>query len=247
MEYSHKRDLNREQTIGGTTLMLNNLRKWLYGRMALNNMTAGKAGKAESWYKKLEFIDPDSLSVLHNLGVIYISLKKYDEAEKYLFREIELYGESEIRYRVTGDLYYAAGKREKAGKAYGKALSILQNGYGDKSTERFLRRRIKQCKDASLYKKAVEGISYYEEGLALYAKGEYNKAFELYIKAAECDNAGFMALNAAGAVLMNITGDFENARTYFIKALELADIPLIQGNLAVAEHKIREKAEKGER
>ncbi len=229
------------------TLMLNNFRKWFYGRMALNNMTAGKAEKAETWYKKLELIEPDSLPVLHNLGVIYISLKKYDEAEKYLLREIELYGESEIRYRVTGDLYYAWGERDKAGKAYGKALSILQNGYGDKSTERFLRRRIKHCKEISLYKKAKEGIRHYEEGLALYTKGEYNNAFELYKKAAEYDNTGFLALNAAGAVLMNTTGDYENARTYFIKALELADIPLIQGNLAIAEHKIREKEKMGER
>lgn len=227
--------------------MLNNFRKWLYGRMALNSMTAGKAEKAERWYKKLETIDPDSLSVLHNLGVIYISLKKYDEAEKYLLREIELYGESDIRYRVTGDLYYACGKRDKAGKAYGKALSILQNGYGDKSSERFLRRRIKQCNEISLYKKAMDGIIHYEEGLVLYSKGEYNKAFELYKKAAEYDNTGFMALNAAGAVLMNITGDYESARSYFIKALELAEIPLIQGNLAVAEYKIREKEKKGER
>jgi len=221
--------------------MLNEFKKWLYGRLAINNMTAGKAAKAEIWYKKLEILEPDSLSVLHNLGVIYISLKKFHEAERYLIREIELYGDSEIRYRIMGDLYYVSGEREKAGKAYGKALTILQNGYGDKSTERFLRRRIKQCKDASAYSKAADGVRYYEEGLNLYSKGDYNNAFELYKKAVECDNAGFMAFNAAGTVLMNSIKDYENARTYFIKALELADIPLIRGNLALAEYKIKEK------
>lgn len=224
--------------------MLNNFKKWLYGRMAINNMTAGNDKKAEIWYKRLEPLEPESLSVLHNLGVIYISMKRFDEAEKYLTREIELYGDSEIRYRVIGDLYYISGKRENAGKAYGKALSILQTGYGDKSTERFLRRRIKQCKEISSYNKALDGVRHYEEGLAIYSTGDYNKALELYKKSVECDNSGFMALNAAGTVLLNRIKDYNNARSYFIKALELADIPLIRGNLALAEHKIRETEER---
>jgi len=224
--------------------MLKEFRKWLYARMALNFMTAGKPEKAEIWYKRLEPLEPESPAVLHNLGVIYIALGKYDDAESYLLREIKLYGESEIRYRILGDLYYNSGKRESAGKSYGKALAILQDGNGEKSTERFLGRRIKQCRDISSYTKAINGARYYEEGIALYSKGDYVKAFDLYKKAVECDNASYMALNAAGTVLMNSIKDYENARTFFIKALELADIPLIRGNLALAEHKIREKGEK---
>jgi tetratricopeptide (TPR) repeat protein len=228
---------------GGIILMFIEFRKWLYGRMALNFMTAGRPEKAELWYKRLEPLEPESLAVLHNLGVICISLKKFDEAEKYLLREIELYGDSEIRYRVLGDLYHAGGKRENAGKAYGKALTLLQNNKGEKATEVFLRRRIKQCKDAAAYTRAVDGSRYYEEGLALYSKGDYAKAFDLYKLAVESDNAGFMAMNAAGTVLMNSIKDYENARLFFLKALDLADIPLIRGNLALAEYKIREKGE----
>jgi len=223
--------------------MLKEFRIWLYGRMALNYMTAGKTEKAEKWYKRLERLEPESLAVLHNLGVICISLKKFDKAERYLLREIELYGDSDIRYRVLGDLYYNSGKRENAGKAYGKALTLLQENSGEKSTERFLRRRIKQCKEKSSYTKAIDGVRYYEEGIALYTKGDYIKAFNLYEKAVECDNTSFMALNAAGTVLMNSIKDYEKARIFFLKALELADIPLIQGNLALAEFKIREKGE----
>jgi len=234
------RGLRKEYT-GGTSSMLIEFRKWLYGRLALNYMTAGKSEKAEIWYKRLKSLEPESLAVLHNLGVICISLKKFDEAEKYLLREIELYGDSDIRYRILGDLYYNSGRRENAGKAYGKSLTLLQNGIGDKSTERFLRRRIKQCKEISHYTKAMDGARYYEEGMALYSKGDYVKAFELYQKAVECDNASYIALNAAGTVLMNSIKDYENARTFFLKALELADIPLIQGNLALAEYKIKEK------
>lgn len=224
--------------------MLKEFLIWLYRRLALNNMTAGKTEKAEIWYKKLESLEPESLEVLHNLGVICISLKKFDEAEKYLLREIELFGSSEIRCRVLGDLYHSSGEREKAGKAYGKALALLSDGAGDKTIERFLRRRIKQCRDTTSYTKAINGARYYEEGIALYSKGDYTKAFDLYEKAVECDNANFMAYNAAGTVLMNSIKDYENARTYFIKALELANLPLIQGNLALAEYKIKEKGGK---
>lgn len=225
--------------------MLKNFRIWIYSRMALNFMTAGKPEKAETWYKRLESVEPDSIAVLHNLGVIYISLKKFDKAGHYLLREIELYGDTDIRYRILGDLYYNSGQRENAAAAYGKALALSQENNGNKTTERFLRKRIKQCRELSLYAKAVDGARYYEEGIALYTQGDYNNAFLLYEKAIKCDDTSFMALNAAGTVLMNSIKDYENARIFFMRALELADIPLIQGNLELAEYKIREK--RGER
>ena len=224
--------------------MLYNLKKKFYERMALNNMTAGRAEKAEKWYRLLEKLDPESPAVLHNLGVIYISLKKFDEAERYLLREIEVFGESGIRFRVLGDLYFMTGRRETAGKVYGKALTMLQDGVGDKSTIKFLRRKIKQCRDISSFSKARDGAKYYEEGFAFYLEGDYMKALDLYRKAVLSDNSSYMALNAAGTILMNHVRDYENARDYFQKALELADIPLIRNNLVLAEYKIREKGEK---
>ncbi len=221
--------------------MFKDFRKWLYGRLALNYMTAGKPEKAEKWYRRLEIIEPDSISVLHNLGVIYISLKKYKDAEKYLLHEIKLFGESEIRLRVLGDLYYVSGNREKAGRIYGKALSLVQDDTGDKSTAKFLRRRIKHCSENVSYQKALEGMKLYEEGLALYSKGDYNEALKSYNRAVRCDNSSYMALNAAGTLLMNNIKDYEQARIFFRKALELADIPLVKNNLALAEHMMKDK------
>ena len=220
--------------------MLNKFRKWLYGRMALNNMTAGRPDNAEKWYRRLEKLEPESLAILHNLGVIYLSLKKFDEAEKYLNREIRLFGESEIRCRVLGDLYYVSGRREKAARAYGKALSLLREGSGNKSTEKFLRRRIKLCGGVTSYEKAMESMMYYEEGLAHYSRGDYAKALDMYQKAVVCDNSSYMALNAAGTLLMNSVNDYDQARSFFRKALELADMPLIRSNLALAERRIKE-------
>lgn len=224
--------------------MLNDLKKWLYRRLALNYMTAGKPGKAERWYKKLEIFEPDSLEVLHNLGVIYIALNKYSDAEKYLLKEIDLYGESEIRNRVLGDLYYISGNREMAGHFYGKALSLLQKESKDKSNEKFLRRRIKHCSENISYERAMEGMKHYEKGAALYAKGDYDEALHSYNKAVRCDNSCYMAMNAAGTLLMNNIKDYEQARSFFRKALELADIPLVKHNLALAEHKIKDNGVK---
>lgn len=224
--------------------MLNDLMKWLYRRMALNYMTAGKPGKAEKWYKRLETFEPDSLEVLHNLGVIYIALHNHKEAEKYLLKEIDLYGESDIRARVLGDLYYISGNREMAGRFYGKALTLLQSSSKDKSTERFLRRRIKHCSEHQAYEKAMEGMRYYEEGAAYYSKGDYDEALRSYNKAVRYDNTSYMAMNAAGTLLMNNIKDYEQARLFFRKALELADLPLVKHNLALAEHKIKENGVK---
>jgi hypothetical protein len=74
-----------------------------------------------------------------------------------------------------------------AGKFYGKALTLLQNESKDKSTERFLRRRIKHCSEELTYEKAMKGIKHYEEGAAYYAKGDYDEAFQSYNKAVRCE------------------------------------------------------------
>lgn len=222
--------------------MLDSVRKWLYERMALNNMTEGIAGKAEYWYKKLEVITPDSLPVLHNLGIIYISLKKFTEAEKYLTREIILYGGSEIRYRVLGDLFYLSGEREKAVDSYKKALDLLGITDSNRSGELFLRRRIRQCREKSSYAKAMDGMKYYEEGVIQHSKGNFTKALELYNKALENDNSSFLSMNAAGTLLLNNLNDYKSAKNFFMKALELSDMPLIRSNLALAEHKLKERS-----
>lgn len=220
--------------------MLYDLKKWFFERMALNSMTAGKSLKAEKWYKRLEPLEPDNLAVLHNLGVICIDLKKFREAERYIKREIELYGESGVRLRILGDLYYNEGSMDKAGKVYGKALSLFQENGRDERTENFLRKRISICKNKSLSARAVESNMLLEQAPSLLSKGKFNDALDFFLKAAEYDKSSYMALNSAGTVLLNHVRDYAGARDCFRKALELADIPLIRSNLALAEFKIKE-------
>lgn len=215
-------------------------RKWLYERMALNYMTAGKTYKAEKWYKKLEAIEPRGLAVLHNLGVICISLKKFREAENYINREIEIYGESPVRLRVLGDLYYMEGNMDEAGRIYGRALTLFQVSGEDKTAQNLLRKRISICKDKSLSAKAAESSMLLEPGPVLPSKGLAGEALDSFLRAAEYDKSSYMALNSAGTVLMNHMKDYNGARDCFRRALELADIPVIKQNLSLAEYKIRE-------
>lgn len=220
--------------------MVNDFKKWVYKRMALNNMTAGRPAKAERWYKRLEIIEPESIEVLHNLGVVSIALKKFRDAEFYLRRVIEIYGESPVRLRILGDLYYQEGSMEKAGKTYGKALAGLQRMNTDRSTENFLRKRIGICNDRSLSAKAVESGRLMDSGPDLLSDGKFTEALTLFLKAAEYDRSSYMALNSAGTILLNNIQDYMKARDCFRKALDLAEIPLIKQNLALAEYKIRE-------
>jgi len=220
--------------------MLKNFRIWFYRRLALNSMTAGKTEKAEKWYRRLEKIEPGSLEVLHNLAVIYIGLKRYRESESYLAREIEIFGESDIRLRILGDLYYGEGNMEKAGKAYGRALAMFQKGGGDKNTEKFLKKRIKNCGEKKLFAKAMEGARLFEEGSSRLKEGRHSEALDCFRRAAENDSSSYMALNAAGTILLNSEKDYNSARIYFMKALELADIPLVKNNLAIAECRMKE-------
>lgn len=218
--------------------MFDTFRKRFIERMALNNMTAGNSLKAEKWYRKLEAMEPDNRGVLHNLGVISIALKKFSDAERYIKREIEIYGESGINLRILGDLYYTEGSMDRAGKIYGRALALLQKSGGDESTRNFIRKRITICKDKSLYARALESSRIIEKGAEHVSRGEFRDALELYLKAAEYDKSSYMALNGAGTVLLNHVKDYNRARECFRKALELADIPVIKSNLALSEFKI---------
>ncbi len=221
--------------------MIGRIKNWFFQRIALNCMASGDACKAEIWYKRYEATEPDSIAAIHNLGVLYVALKRYDEAERYLLREIELFGSSDIRCRILGDLYYSWGKREKAREAYSESLALIKQKGGSSATLLFLKKRIKQCADKPSYEKAVSGMMIFDEGVKRREEGNYDMALELFNEAARRDSSNFTAFNEAGAIMMNRFMDYSNAERMFRKALELADIPLIRRNLALAENKIRER------
>lgn len=220
--------------------MIDRIKKWFFQRIALNYMTSGDSLKAELWYRRYEKTDPDSIAAIHNLGVLYIALKRYDDAERYLLREIDLFGKSDLRYRILGDLYYSWGKRSKASAAYGESLAMIKTYGGSSITARFLKKRIKQCGDKALYGKALQGMTLFEDGMRHFRDGNYDRALELYSEAARFDSSNFAALNEAGTIMMNRFMDYRSAERLFRKALDLAEIPVIRRNLALAEQRIRE-------
>jgi tetratricopeptide (TPR) repeat protein len=220
--------------------MLNEALKWFYRRRALNCMTESRPDRAERWYKKLEVMEPESIQVLHNLGVISISLKKFREAERYILREIELFGESALRFRILGDLYYLEGDMGRAKEAYSRALVLTGESGNDRSAGNLMKKRIAICGDKKLSAKAAESATLLEKGQELLSGGMIAGALEAFLRAAEYDRSSYMALNSAGTVYLNHMKDYTRAKGCFRRALELADLPLVRQNLMLAEHNLKE-------
>lgn len=212
--------------------------KAFYEHMALNRMAEGNSLKALFWYKRLESLEGESRSVLHNIAVILISLKRYDEAEKYILKELELYRESSEICRVLGDLYYMWGNRKLASEFYGKALNFSEKSHsGD---IKFLKSRINICKRDDLYSKAVESFDIYEQAQHFLKDKDYEQAYNMFLKVTELDKSNFMAFNEAGAILLNYKKDYNNALKFFKKAHELVDLPVIRVNITLAENFLKE-------
>jgi tetratricopeptide (TPR) repeat protein len=214
--------------------MIKKYLKNFYERIALNRMAEGKTRKALFWYRKVEDIDSQSQSVLHNIAVLLIALKSYEEAEKYLYKEMELYGESPVIFRVLGDLYYMSGDRKLAAQYYGKALSWAEENHSMEVN--FLQTRLKICKNEKLYSNAYDSLNLYEEAVDLLKEKEYDRAQELFIQVSELDRSNFMALNEAGTILLNHRKDYFNALRCFKKTYELLPLPVIKANISLAEN-----------
>ena len=94
--------------------MLSIQRKMLE-RFALNSFVSGDFERAEKYFLRLKEDDPDRMGVDHNMGLVKLGLKQFAEAEKFFLRDAELFGESYVRSRTLGDLYYIWGRREQRG------------------------------------------------------------------------------------------------------------------------------------
>ncbi|MBI4823261.1 MAG: tetratricopeptide repeat protein [Nitrospirae bacterium] len=153
----------------------------------------GNLNEAKRLYLKTLEVKPDMMAVRNNLGVIYEKQENYKEAEKQ-YRAI-------LDVRPIPDVFLNLGNAlSKQGKV-----------------------RLKEAEDA--YKTAI-GLS--PKGFRLYvALTEFYERTERPALALEVMNSAignipdpYRAYNIAGTVLGKI-GRFKEARSYFVKALEL--------------------------
>ena len=205
----------------------------LYERFGLNAYALGKYDRAISWFRRLEAAEGGSSRVLRNLGVAFLAAGDTTEAERYLLREEELYGETCQRHRALADLYYCAGKREDALNRYAAAIDA-EDAKSLRGEERdFLHGRKAICADALRFESSVEASRLFAKGEIARDGGRTDEALDLFLKSSELDATSWPSFNNAG-VLMLSSGNAERALDLFSRAYACAPLPTIKNNVEVA-------------
>lgn len=208
----------------------------LYERLGLNAYIQGDPKKALAWFRKLETVEPDSIRVLRNIGVILLSSGDAAGAEEYLLREERLYGESLHRHSALADLAFARGRREDAAKRYASALADpdLAPAGGRSSQRGFIEKRLKICKDSEAFEAATRAAAVFTQAESARDSGDNDLALALFEEAAMLDPTHWPALNNAGTLALNVIGDAVRAQTLFERAFDLAQSAQVARNVELA-------------
>jgi tetratricopeptide (TPR) repeat protein len=203
----------------------------MWERSAMNNFVLGRYAKAEEFFRKIQAVQPNKFALGHNLGLVCLAQERYEEAEGFFLRELELYGETYIRFKSLGDMYYIWGKREKCSEYYSKSLSLCEHE-GDR---RLISRRMTLCADPAAFETAMESYRELKRGNTLMAEKDFDGSYDAFKKAVDLDPYNFQALNNLGALEMNHKKDIPAAVKFFEKASALTSLQAIHNNLKRAQ------------
>lgn len=214
----------------------------LYERLGLNAYVEGDFAKAESWFRRLEAAEPDSIRVLRNLGVILLAKGEFGQAKAYLAREEALFGPSFHRHAGLADLAWAAGEREEAGRRYAAALAEPEARKGGRygASRPLLEARLGLCADEAAFARAREGLSVFQLGEAAREAGSFPEAYEHFMKAYFLDPSNWLALNNAGTLALNHLTQPELAVSHLERAFAFSPSSQVGRNLQIAREALEE-------
>lgn len=214
----------------------------LYERLGLNAYVEGDFAKAESWFRRLEAAEPDSIRVLRNLGVILLAKGELSKAKAYLVREEALFGHSFHRHAGLADLAWAAGEREEAGRRYAAALAEPEARKGGRhaASRPLLEARLGLCGDPAAFARAREGLSVFQLGEAAREAGAFPKAYDHFLKAVDLDPSNWLALNNAGSLALNQLAQPEQAVALLERAFAFSPNSQVGRNLQIAREALEE-------
>lgn len=209
-------------------------------RLGLSAFAAGDYAKAERYFRKLEEKDPNSLSVLRNLGLILMAKGDAQGAETYLSREEKLYGRSFHRHAALADIAYARGRRKEAEKRYRLALAEPEAGAGGSAAalRPLMEKRLGICTDEKSFASSRESMKAFQEAEELKAAGEAEKAVEAFMRSIALDESNWPALNNAGILYLESLGKPEEALKLFEQAFEVSRNIHAARNIEVAKRKL---------
>jgi len=176
---------------GATVVDLKQLRAKIPGKAvdeyekALKESSKGNRGKAVEGLERALKLAPDFYEAQHTLGVQYIALQKYDQAEAALLKARDLSPKSAEPLINLGTLYYQraesqidAGRTEEAAATFEKAVDVLEE---------------------SIRRNPLSASAHGYLGAALYKIGEYDEAETALKRALGLDedenNARLMLVN----------------------------------------------------
>jgi tetratricopeptide (TPR) repeat protein len=213
--------------------------RW-WNRAALNNLVMQKYAKAEEYFRKIQALEPDRFGLGHNLALVCLAQERYAEAEKYFLNELERYGDTFVRFKSLGDLYYIWNRREPCREYYGKALPLCVH----EADKRQLQHRIAQCGSEESFAKAMKSYGLLKAGNKKMQEKDFDGAYELLKESVETDSCNFQAWNNLGALEMNIKKNAAESVKYFEKAAFYTSLVGIHGNLKKARDMLAKESKK---
>lgn len=195
-------------------------------RIAFNSFIAGKYQKAEYYFLKMHAIAPQKPLLNYNLGLTYMSMGYYQDAERFFNNELAAQGEFYEINRSMADMYYTMGNREKSLERYRRAL----DGAQDEKSIKFIKKRVEKCRDKKEFERSRQAFELFDEGNKLLEQKDFEAAEEKYKESIRLDGTNAMALNNLGAIYMNYIIKFDEAEKCFKQAFDLVDIPITRLN-----------------
>ncbi len=222
--------------------MLKRYRVSTQRRRAVTAFTQGKYADALAGFTRVLDAEGERVGHLYNIGLCYLALEDYSQAETYLLREVELFGEHYPRLKTLGDLYFLWGRREDAGSWYQRAISEDSTGEGF----RIVAHRLSVCSDTAAFSIAMESLASYRRGVDAMVAKNGDEALEEFRAAVEQDPSNIYAWNNIGAILLDRGSktEVEEAIRSFESALEMQEISTFRANLDRARQVYQKLAKK---
>lgn len=202
------------------------LRFKYHNQLGLNAFVTGENRRAEKHFLKLIALFPEREGLHYNCALAQMGLKKFDQAEELLLREIARFGDSYVRRKTLGDLYYISGNFPAALKTY----QHCRHMDGANADLRLLQLRSDCCRDPERYVELRRSLGCYERGAVL-VRSDPEVAETLLKEAVRLDPSNFLVLNNLGVIAMNHRREYPTAYAYFQQSLELSAQPVVQQNL----------------
>jgi len=219
---------------------MQNIFSTFHERFGINAYVRGDYASAEKWFRKVEVLEPDSLSVLRNLGLILLARGDAEGAERYLLREEKLYGKSFHRHAAIADIAYARGKRKEAERRYALALGEPEAAPDGSaaSVRGIMETRLAICRDEQRYVRTREAMKVFEDAQALSARREYEAAIRRFLESAELDETNWSALNNAGSLYLDRLKQPEKALEFFERAFAISRNLQVARNLDLTRRRL---------